>query len=203
MAACTGDAWRIAVQRKWSNPRCRSALSGKRRRRLLHQLGAGLSALRTTSTSALGTIQGAVSVQRQDHCPRLFSRQRSGIRPTRGGVYYSKEGVADEHMPGQFGYNKLTDVRFPSSKTIMSDEWGGTLPPPSALFRSRIAAAARFFTTGPCGSSRLARPTQLEPCQPLRTLEHDLATQLHETAAVFRSAHESRLESTARRRKRL
>jgi prepilin-type N-terminal cleavage/methylation domain-containing protein len=39
-----------------------------------------------------------------------------------GGVYYQSDG--DRQVSGAYGYNKMSDVRFPSQKTLMSDEFG-------------------------------------------------------------------------------
>lgn len=157
VAACTEDAWRIAVQRKWSNPRDAG---------LPYPENGGdgsstnwrwpFSTSYNIHQAHWGPSRARYQYNARTTVPGYFLTAIWYPTDTGGGVYYSKEGVADEHMPGQFGYNKLTDVRFPSSKTIMSDEWGrhfGRRPLHFSAPESRQPLAfydgsVRVFTTG-------------------------------------------------------
>ncbi|MGH7241951.1 MAG: prepilin-type N-terminal cleavage/methylation domain-containing protein [Phycisphaerales bacterium] len=125
VAACPEDSWRIAIQRKWSSPH-----------------DAGLAYPENGGDNTASTWRWPFSTSYNIHQAhwgpsRAERRYNPSARvpgfyltaiwyPTDkgGGSFYTKEGSADSSMPGQFGYNKLTDVRFPSQKVIMSDEFG-------------------------------------------------------------------------------
>ncbi|MBX3378844.1 MAG: prepilin-type N-terminal cleavage/methylation domain-containing protein [Phycisphaeraceae bacterium] len=125
VAACPEDAWRIAVQRQWDAPR-----------------NTGLPYPENGGDNTLSTWRWPFSTSYNIHQAHWGpSRAERRFNPTAnvpgffltaiwyptangGGGFYTKEGSADSAMPGQFGFNRLTDVRFPSQKVIMSDEYG-------------------------------------------------------------------------------
>jgi len=125
VAACPEDAWRIAIQRKWDAPR-----------------ETGWAYPENGGDNTLSTWRWPFSTSYNIHQAHWGpSRAERRFNPTArvpgffltaiwyptasgGGGTYTKEGSADTAMPGQFGFNRLTDVRFPSQKVIMSDEFG-------------------------------------------------------------------------------
>ncbi|MBX3389087.1 MAG: prepilin-type N-terminal cleavage/methylation domain-containing protein [Phycisphaeraceae bacterium] len=125
VAACPEDAWRIAIQRQWDQPRL-----------------TGLPYPENGGDNTLSTWRWPFSTSYNIHQAHWGpSRAERRFNPTAsvpgnfltaiwypttngGGSFYTKEGSADSAMPGQFGFNRLTDVRFPSQKVIMSDEFG-------------------------------------------------------------------------------
>jgi len=125
VAACPEDSWRIAIQRNWDAPTSTG---------LPYPQNGGdntLSVWRWPFSTSYNIHQAHWGPSRAERrynpaarVPGFFLTAIWYPTNTGGGSFYTKENSADSAMPGQFGFNKITDVRFPSQKVIMSDEFG-------------------------------------------------------------------------------
>lgn len=118
VSACPEDSWRLAIQKFYDNPE-----------------GAGLPYPENGGDGSLTNwrwpFSSSYSVHQSHWGPSKAytvyvggSAKVAGIyyvTPTGGGNLYTS--TSGGPIDGSFGRNKLTDVRFPSSKTIMSDEF--------------------------------------------------------------------------------
>ncbi len=125
IAVCPEDAWRREVQRHWENPQSTGlpypadggdgTMSNWRwpfsTSYSIHQAHWGPSRARRVQNPE----DGLMSIQ-------AIWYPEDNVLNGLGGNYYTTDG--NSRLPGQFGVNKYTDVRFPSQKVIMSDEWG-------------------------------------------------------------------------------
>jgi len=120
-AACPEDLWRMAIQRNWRDPK-----------------GTGLPYPQSSGDGSEGTWRWPFSSSYNMHqshwgpsrqerrlIPSGLSSQPTAFAyPTAsgGGNLWSYDG--DVSIRGVFGSNRQGDVRFPSQKTMMSDEFG-------------------------------------------------------------------------------
>lgn len=121
VATCSEDTWRLTIARNWKDPQ-----------------GTGLPYPTSGGDGSAGTWRWPFSTSYQIHAAH-WSPQKAGYQvmssedgkmktpamyypsTTGGGSLYANSG--DESLPNQFGMNKLADVRFPSQKSIASDEF--------------------------------------------------------------------------------
>lgn len=119
-SACPEDAWRVAIQRNWREP----ASTG-----LPYPTSGGDN----TSTTWRWPFSASYQFHQSHWGPSRQERRLNAAgqsqttafaypTSTGGGSLWSYDG--DTTIKGVFGSNKSGDIRFPSQKTMMSDEFG-------------------------------------------------------------------------------
>lgn len=125
VASCSEDAWRQSIARNWKDPEA-----------------TGLPYPANGGDGSNSNWRWPFSTSYQIHSAH-WGPQKAGYQvmspesgklltpamwyPTGsppaggGGSYYASSG--DPNLPNQYGMNKLSDVRFPSQKTVASDEF--------------------------------------------------------------------------------
>lgn len=118
-AVCPEDTWRATIQKFWSEP-----------------TASGLPYPTVSGDGSEGTWRWPFSASYQVHFahwgrPRQIGIFVNGVQqktqmvypiPDGGGNTYSYDPSGNA-VAGSYGQNKMTDVRYPSNKTIMSDEF--------------------------------------------------------------------------------
>lgn len=119
VSACTEDSWRLTIQKFYENPESSGLPYPK------NNGGDG------TNTSWRWPFSSSYSVHQAHWGPsKAFTIMVNGVAKVAALYFPSKDGGGNLYttnstgpIDGSFGRNRLTDVRFPSSKTIMSDEF--------------------------------------------------------------------------------
>lgn len=152
-AVCSEDAWRKTMQRSWINPKSTGlpypSVSGDN--------SDGLWRWPFSTTYVANQSHWGPSRQTRRMDPAKGSLQFTSIwYPDKqaGGNAYLWDGV--NSIPGVFGANKQSDVKFPSQKTMMSDDWSrhfGRRPSHYSAIESRSPlvfydGSVRVYQTG-------------------------------------------------------
>ncbi|MBS0191287.1 MAG: prepilin-type N-terminal cleavage/methylation domain-containing protein [Phycisphaerales bacterium] len=156
-SVCPEDSWRVAMQRKWSDP----ASTG-----LPYPAGNGDGSLgipwRWPFSTSYTINQSHWGPSRQTYRMSDSGKaSKSAIwypDPSAGGNSYTADG--DQSLNGQYGIYKIGDVRFPSSKTIMSDEWSRHFGRKALFYAAPEAKAPLVFYDG---SVRVFQTAQTTP----------------------------------------
>lgn len=123
-AACPEDTWRLTIQKFYDNPES----SG-----LPYPQNGGdgsatnwrwpFSSSYSVHFSHWGPSKGLAVMTSQGARTLQFWWPVQSASAGNGGSLYDSDPSSGNGIDGSFGRNKLTDVRFPSNKTIMSDEF--------------------------------------------------------------------------------
>ncbi len=150
VAACSEDTWRIQIQRNWKDPTSTG---------LPYPAGGedGTSNWRwpfstsyTIHASHWGPSKAGQRVMNPEDGtfkqPAMYYPVAQPAVAGGGGSYYTSSG--DGSLPNQFGVNKLSDVRFPSQKTVASDDFGRHFGRKPVFFSSPDSRQPLIFYDG-------------------------------------------------------